>query len=845
MYRAVSALVVCCLALPPHARAADPKLADKAHEVLRSRCAGCHGGDGNAKGGFGFVLDRDRLISRGKVVPGRSVESEVYQRVRDGEMPPKKPLDDDEREALQAWIDAGAPPFGAKVASPAPLSPADVQRLVLADLRALDPRHRRFARYLSLAPLAAAHVAPEDLERHRHALAKLLNSLSWHPHLTRPTPLDPGATVFRVDLRDYKWAARSWDRLAAAYPYRLGEEGEASRVAAELAACDRPLLRADWFLATASRPPFYQDFLQLPNTDRALERILQVDVLQDLQDDNAVRAGFNGSGVSRNNRVIERHDAAFGAYWRSYDFSDNFDRQNIFQRPLGPSPGAAAFQHAGGEIIFNLPNGLQGYMLVDGGGRRIDKGPGDIVSDPKRPDRLVETGVSCMSCHSKGLLPKDDQIRAHVQKNRDAFTAADRAAILALYVPSVKFRNLMARDLERFAAALKALGVPVTDIDPIEVAVLRHEAVLDLPTAAGEIGLTPEELTKRLQQSPLLKGKLGALLARGGTVQRSLFQETFPEVVRVFGLEKGADAGAVAVTAPGAFEGVKGPVQALAFAPDGKSIVLAEGRLVRLWDDQGKRELFSFEGHTDDVLCVARSADNRFVVTGGRDRTVRVWDARTGKGLKKLLGHTDSVRCVAVSADGKRALTGGADRTLRLWDTEAGKEVAGWAGGAGPILSVALSGDGRRVLSGGLDRTVRLWDVSGKELGRWAGHTGGVYAVAFSADGKKALSGGDDGSLRLWNVESGAEERRFDGHGNTLVRVAFAPDGKHALAGCTQYRTAAPVARVWDVASGQERQGLTWGVEERVEAVAFSPDGRRVLLGVGDGVRLLSLGGYE
>ena len=30
-----------------------------------------------------------------------------------------------------------------------------------------------------------------------------------------------------------------------------------------------------------------------------------------------------------NNRVIERHDGSFGPYWRSHDFSDNTDRQNI------------------------------------------------------------------------------------------------------------------------------------------------------------------------------------------------------------------------------------------------------------------------------------------------------------------------------------------------------------------------------------------------------------------------------------------------------------------------------------------------------------------------------------
>src|SRR5262249_38050492 len=156
-------------------------------------------------------------------------------------------------------------------------------------------------------------------------VAKLVNSLSWHPRIIVPEAVDPNRTVLRIDLRHYQWNARVWDRLTAAYPYRRDT--------------DLSVVRADWFLATASRPPLYRDFLQLPRIDRELERLLRVDVLADLQEETAVRAGFNGSGVSRNNRLIERHDAAFGAYWRSYDFSDNVERQNLFEHPLGPLPG--------------------------------------------------------------------------------------------------------------------------------------------------------------------------------------------------------------------------------------------------------------------------------------------------------------------------------------------------------------------------------------------------------------------------------------------------------------------------------------------------------------------------
>src|SRR5207247_11279002 len=128
---------------------------------------------------------------------------------------------------------------------------------------------------------------------------------------------------------------------------------------------------------------------------------LQVDVMPDLQDETAVRVGFTDSGVSKNNRMIERHHAAYGAYWRSYDFADNKGRQSLFEHPLGPTNGETSFKQDGGEMIFHLPNGLLGFMIVDKNGKRIDKAPVEIVSDPQRPDQKVTTGLSCMSCHSR------------------------------------------------------------------------------------------------------------------------------------------------------------------------------------------------------------------------------------------------------------------------------------------------------------------------------------------------------------------------------------------------------------------------------------------------------------
>src|SRR5262249_2154531 len=217
-------------------------------------------------------------------------------------------------------------------------------------------RERRFMRYFSLAQQHNAGLSGEELQSYRIALAFLLNSLSWHPRVTAPRAIDDHSIVLRIDLRHYLWDASTWDRLISEYPYGLTADTAAARACSVHCLTRLPVVRVDWFLATACRPPLYQDLLQLPTNAAELERLLRVDVGQDIKQERVARAGFNGSGVARNNRILERHDSMLGAYWRTYDFDavpQNLterdvllpDRRNIFAYPLGPGAGENTFQH--------------------------------------------------------------------------------------------------------------------------------------------------------------------------------------------------------------------------------------------------------------------------------------------------------------------------------------------------------------------------------------------------------------------------------------------------------------------------------------------------------------------
>src|SRR5262249_35817337 len=160
------------------------------------------------------------------------------------------------------------------------------------------------------------------------------------------------------------------------------------------------------------------------------------------------------------------------------------------------------------------------------------KAPSAIVSDLRRPDRAVENGVSCMHCHARGLIPKEDRIRAHVVENPNAFSAVEADAVKALYPPASALAGLFARDNERYVQAVARTGARLTTTEPIAALVLQYEKELDLTTAAAEVGMRPGDFAARLEQLALLGRTLGPLRVSGGTVQRQVFNDTFPDLAR-------------------------------------------------------------------------------------------------------------------------------------------------------------------------------------------------------------------------------------------------------------------------------------------------------------------------
>ncbi len=514
------------------------QIAVDTYAIFQQSCLICHGPDGAYK--ESLLMEHNALIEKGSVVPGNPDASELYNRLLTTDAAKRMPLGQPQLPAqaintIRNWILAGAPDWTA----PPPtdgnfISPGEVLNTIETHLMSLAPFDRAFARYFTMTHLYNAGESGQILQEYRKALYKLVNSLSWGVEVTNPQPIDPQGTIFYIDLRHYEWDVNDgWGQIEAEYPYHISFDAptqtalkaQLGRLQTEMKA-DIPSVHVDWCVAQASLPPLYHDLLSLPLTDRELETRLEVDVLRNLQNAPGVRvwrAGTNNSGVSNNNRVIERHTSRYGAYWKSYDFAGSVGAQNIFTHPL-------SFTHDGGEVIFNLPNGLQAYYVTNASGFRLEDAPINIVSNPAASDPTVRNGLSCFGCHTEGMKTFEDEVRAVIESN--TAPAYDKEQALRLYVEQSEMDALLQKDTDKYRVALEATGGAFGGIEPISRFHEVFQGTVDAAYAAAVVGLETETFLERIRENAGLQN-IGLLVldSANGSMKRDAWTSSFRQVL--------------------------------------------------------------------------------------------------------------------------------------------------------------------------------------------------------------------------------------------------------------------------------------------------------------------------
>lgn len=537
------------LDLPKQAKVDIPEptteIEKAAFAALDKHCARCHqNGKLNrlrASKNFGNILKLKELAGNTNFVqPGNPDASEIYVQMLKQEMPydvyqeysgGDEPSAED-LEAVRKWIDS----LGAQVEAACSTRKFMDHEAVLAAIGADIGTEKSFRlkglRYVTLDNLYNACASDEEMKVYRQAVVKLLNSLSNNSDPLRLQTIDEGGTIIKFHLDDLKWTTEDWDTILKAYPYAVKPDSNSYEFVKTTTGTPLAWVRGDWLSFAASRPKLYDKLLKLPKDFAGLEKMLKIDVNDNIKNYRAKRAGFQKSLVSTNNRLIERHTISSGVFWTSYDFAGNREKQSLFSHPTGPK-GDEAFEHDGGESIWSLPNGFNAYYLNTADGKSLDTGPTEIVQDRSQRDLKVTNGISCMGCHNQGFRKATDEIRKTVLGNR-TFSKQVRDDVEGLYPPAEEMTKLIEEDTSRFRNAMRRAGLDpdlaLNGVEMINALSQRFESKVDLKLAAAEYGLKEEQLVEGLSSA----GGEGFRMKRRleqGTVPRDSFEGKFAELV--------------------------------------------------------------------------------------------------------------------------------------------------------------------------------------------------------------------------------------------------------------------------------------------------------------------------
>jgi WD40 repeat protein len=209
------------------------------------------------------------------------------------------------------------------------------------------------------------------------------------------------------------------------------------------------------------------------------------------------------------------------------------------------------------------------------------------------------------------------------------------------------------------------------------------------------------------------------------------------------------------------------------------------------------------------------------LVAAGNDR-VRVFETDTGYELLSFPVY--ELAAAQFAPDGKHILTVANDQLVALWDIGLADRAVHMSGHQGVVNDASFSRDGRKVVSASKDGTARIWDAAtGRLQSSLAVARASVDSAVFDAGATRVLTVSGDGKARLWEVASGVELQSFDIGDRWRVSAALSPDGRRVVTGSSES------VKLWDAATGNVIAELGRRDLITEHEVLFSSDGSAIL----------------
>ena len=198
----------------------------------------------------------------------------------------------------------------------------------------------------------------------------------------------------------------------------------------------------------------------------------------------------------------------------------------------------------------------------------------------------------------------------------------------------------------------------------------------------------------------------------------------------------------------------------------------------KIWSPYERRDELTLNIHDNEILSIACTSDERFLLSGSLDKTFKVFNLESKKvewELKSTETHASEVFCLNRYHD--MILSTHEDGSLKFWDLEANSLIKILKSHEGTIWHVEVSEELSLAASGSDDKKIVIWNLNSlEEEFILSDSTHIAYCLRFVKKTSKLISCGDDLCIKIWSIRGKKEEHSILAHSDSVLSIVLSID---------------------------------------------------------------------
>lgn len=218
--------------------------------------------------------------------------------------------------------------------------------------------------------------------------------------------------------------------------------------------------------------------------------------------------------------------------------------------------------------------------------------------------------------------------------------------------------------------------------------------------------------------------------------------------------------------------------------------VLFDGKYCIAMVNCKENEKKYIEAHSQEILSIALSTDDKVIASASRDDTIKLWD-QEGKEIKCLEAKKGYVFCVTFQNKGSLLASTFNDGCAILWDIKTGEKVYEFETIAKTPHYIAFSSNGQTIALNRQIGIIQLWNIENptsptlqRNLRVNDVH---VNCIQFSYQKNMIALGLQNNKIKIWNLDNEKTKVGVFSHDHkgAITSLAFSHDDEMLLSAST------------------------------------------------------------